>query len=1657
MGSVHRVVGIDSVKLSVHDRGIGHGVFVSEVEITETPPSDENVYINESPTLPQVDYVRSKLADPEIIEKFDDLRGNSLGFIGSTSLIRKFLLRLELSSTLEIFMFFLLVLQSFVVIFRASHEELYNNDSSSYQELWASEWSNIILVPIFACYTLESVVKIIVSGFILNPDHSFQELISKFFQFFHINNNESHVRIEKLLASKISSLYYSSALTPPPITEHNINSSTEKISRLAYLRSSWNRLDFVSVLCYWVYLALVLVDTRFSDAAVNLFRMLSTIRLLRWLKITNGTKRVLDSIKQAVPFLVNVSLFISAFWTIFAIIGVQAFRGSLRRQCVWINPENSEDTFQNMQFCGGYINSTTLEVEPFLKLNGQPSQRSPKGYICPIYSQCIESDANPYSDTVSFDNIARSWELLFITMGMNGFSDLMSYTQDSDTALSALFFVVAVVILSWWLFNLFIAVISESFGRIREYEEQLETPTKSRTKADLTAHRLKISRFRRYYIVLQPYVVLLIVCDFIIQSVKSVNMSTVRTDFINVSEVVITFVLLGEIIFRFLILLPHFRIFFADWRNDIDLLLAFITTLSLFVGRYGNDKVYPWLSFFQVVRIYRFILQVRVMREHWITLTKKTRDFFNMTLFFLLVVFLVSLFGSELLRGYIPDEYEGETQTITFETFPNAFAGVYQVLTTEGWAPMLYSISGSISNDALSWFAVFFLCGWFMFSNAVVVNIFIAVVQSNFDISDEEQRRLQVLDYAKRFTINKDLRPGDVDYSRRPSLAPRKGSLAPQRFDSVLRGRDNELMDFNPPSLEYRYSFGGVEDANTKLSFAYWKDRLFGQRKKNPFYYETAFEFAETANLRTILDKAVEAKTKHLYEREVYLSEHPNFTRSCMFFKEDNPIRKLCAWIAPVPREDGVRDNNFFFYFLMVMVLAMVIVSSIYTPQKEIEYFEKHCNWSEDQVPCTKYTPMTIANLIFAQIFTIEAIIRIISYGFVYTPHAYLRDVWNRIDFVVLISMWVDNIIALTGSSGSARWLRSLKALRALRLLHVMPDAQETFQNVIFSGIGRILVAAMISLSLLLPFALWGLNIFRGKFYSCADGSIEVLDHCLGEFSCLGGDSGTCAPYNWDIWLPRSYNTPGFSFDSFPEAVSVLFQIISLEGWNDVLQAAKNVVGTGMSSEYNHSVYNAIYVYLFNALSILFISTLFITAVMQNYATRTGAAYLTSKQHSLLEMFRVLKAVRPSRTDKPPSSRWRKKCFELAVTQGNKLRLAMRIALLVLLGLLLSESYQSNYSSPFRNVMYAIVSICFTLNAFIRIFGLRWRRKQTRIIDFNTISRNAYDILWACVGTFTTTICILVLISDSHELMATVAKIMMTFLLLYLISMSDQLSQLFIAARASLLSITGLLFTWGTLFMVYAIACNQIFGLTRLGENSSANLNFRSVPKALLLLFRMSCGEGWNSIMQDYLVEAPFCIDSGNFYTSDCGSSVYAYILFFTWNILSMYIFMNVFISLVIENFNYVHQQSEFRPFFTRDAIRAYKRAWSRVDVDGSDYIPRERLGQLLRCLPQPYQCCIYDENLTYWQITEDAAVSAIANPTGRLVGPASRLVDLDRLNEIIDGLDVGRVRSRRTIITKLYTEILDTFVEGKGIPFSAPLSIIPFYKIQHEDFTSLP
>ena len=119
-------------------------------------------------------------------------------------------------------------------------------------------------------------------------------------------------------------------------------------------------------------------------------------------------------------------------------------------------------------------------------------------------------------------------------------------------------------------------------------------------------------------------------------------------------------------------------------------------------------------------------------------------------------------------------------------------------------------------------------------------------------------------------------------------------------------------------------------------------------------------------------------------------------------------------------------------------------------------------------------------------VFTAEMALKIVAQGFVLNRGAYLRDVWNWLDFTVVVSGWVASVLAreLSGDSNDLSAISALRAIRVLRPLRTI-NRVPGMKVLVRSLLGAI--PAMASVLLLcgfifLVFGIIGVQLYSGSF-----------------------------------------------------------------------------------------------------------------------------------------------------------------------------------------------------------------------------------------------------------------------------------------------------------------------------------------------------------------------------------------------------------------------------------------------------------------------------------------------------------------------------------------------------------------------------------------------
>jgi voltage-dependent calcium channel N type alpha-1B len=133
------------------------------------------------------------------------------------------------------------------------------------------------------------------------------------------------------------------------------------------------------------------------------------------------------------------------------------------------------------------------------------------------------------------------------------------------------------------------------------------------------------------------------------------------------------------------------------------------------------------------------------------------------------------------------------------------------------------------------------------------------------------------------------------------------------------------------------------------------------------------------------------------------------------------------------------------------------------------------------------------------------------------------------------------------------------------------------------------------------------------------------------------------------------------------------------------------------------------------------------------------------------------------------------------------------------------------------------------------------------------------------------------------------------------------------------------------LYFIFAIIGMQVFGNIKLDSSTAINRqnNFQNFPQALILLFRCSTGEGWQEVMLSCLpgVECEKPSETNE----SCGSNIaYAYFIIFIF--LSTFLMLNLFVAVIMDNFDYLTRDSSI---LGAHHLSEFIAAWSKLDPPG--------------------------------------------------------------------------------------------------------------------------
>ena len=205
----------------------------------------------------------------------------------------------------------------------------------------------------------------------------------------------------------------------------------------AYLRDSWNILDFIIVLS--AYLQLMIS----SGANLSVLRSFRVLRPLRTISGIEGLRVIVTALLKAVSLLVDTAIILLFFFIIFAIAGLQLFGGILRQQ--WVNIDTGQ-ILSSIDVCG------TVS--------------------CPAGYNWSKTLTNPNYGVSNFDNIFYSLLMAYQSVTLEGWTYNMIYVEKALGWMSFLFFLPLIYIGAFFLLTLTLVVINSKFSEEHEANKQ---------------------------------------------------------------------------------------------------------------------------------------------------------------------------------------------------------------------------------------------------------------------------------------------------------------------------------------------------------------------------------------------------------------------------------------------------------------------------------------------------------------------------------------------------------------------------------------------------------------------------------------------------------------------------------------------------------------------------------------------------------------------------------------------------------------------------------------------------------------------------------------------------------------------------------------------------------------------------------------------------------------------------------------------------------------------------------------------------------------------------------------------------------------------------------------------------------------------------------
>ncbi|XP_022257393.1 voltage-dependent T-type calcium channel subunit alpha-1G-like isoform X2 [Limulus polyphemus] len=509
----------------------------------------------------------------------------------------------------------------------------------------------------------------------------------------------------------------------------------------AYLKSGWNKMDgiLVSISLLDFVLSFLAAGSPKIFGILRVFRLLRSLRPLRVINRAPGLKLVVQTLLSSLRPIGNIVLICCTFFIIFGILGVQLFKGKL-------------------YYCDG------------------PNVKNVSNK-----TECLADPRNEWINRkYNFDNLGQALMALFVLSSKDGWVNIM-YTGldavdvdqqpiENYNEWRLIYFISFLLLVAFFVLNMFVGVVVENFHRCREEQEKEEKALRAEKRARKLEKKRRKMREPPYYInfskprLFTNNIVTSKYFDLAIAAVIGLNVVTMAMEFymmptelvyaLKIFNYFFTAVFILEAIMKAVAL--GVRRYLIDKWNQLDVIIVILSVVGIFLEEMEskiipiNPTIIRVMRVLRIARVLKLLKMAKGIRALLDTVMQALPQVGNLGLLFFLLFFIFAALGVELFgRLECNDKFpcQGLGEHAHFHNFGMAFLTLFRIATGDNWNGIMKdtlrdncdSSSDCLTNCCVSqliaplYFVIFVLMAQF-----VLVNVVVAVLMKHLEESHKQ-------------------------------------------------------------------------------------------------------------------------------------------------------------------------------------------------------------------------------------------------------------------------------------------------------------------------------------------------------------------------------------------------------------------------------------------------------------------------------------------------------------------------------------------------------------------------------------------------------------------------------------------------------------------------------------------------------------------------------------------------------------------------------------------------------------------------------------------------------------------------------------------------------------------------------------------------------